>query len=79
MMKEFQINIQGLTAEDVKICDLLWNSPAPNPEAVIRLLPPEYQQRAQCLQQLIMAEVIDRYTEEDTDYAAAQDVLSRYC
>jgi len=75
---DFQINIQGLTAEDVKICDLLWNSTAADPEAVIQLLPPEYQQRARCLQQMIMAEVIDRYTEEDQDYAQARSVLSSY-
>ena len=55
------ITLQGLTAQDVQICNLLWN--CDSAEAVDRMvaaMPPAYKQRAQVMRELMTAAALDQ-------------------
>ena len=78
-MDNIAIRITGLSAADVKICELLWNSKDVNDvETLIRSLPPAHQPRARTLQSMIMAEVIDQVINDDPDLIQAREVLARF-
>lgn len=67
------IQLEGLTKQDVEICDLLWN--CDSLEAVstmIAAMPQPCQQRAQVLQQLMIAAELDTYME-------VTDSVKDYC
>ena len=78
-MDNIAIKITGLSATDVKICELLWNSKdVKDVETLIQSLPSAHQSRARALQSMIMAEVIDQVVEGDGDLAMAREVLDRF-
>ena len=55
------ITLQGLTAQDVQICNLLWN--CDSAEAVDRMvaaMPPAYKQRAVIMRELMTAAALDQ-------------------
>jgi hypothetical protein len=75
-MQELNITLQGLTATQVKICELLWAAgDLDQCQAVIQNLPQEYQTEAQSLQQLIMQEVLELELDEYRDQAV--DCINR--
>ena len=54
------IKLEGLSAQDVQICSLLWN--CDSIEAVDRMvaaMPPAYKQRAQSMRELMTAAQLD--------------------
>jgi hypothetical protein len=75
-MQELNITLQGLTATQVKICELLWAAgDLDQCQAVIQNLPLEYQTEAQSLQQIIMQEVLELELDEYRDQAV--DCINR--
>jgi NAD(P)H-nitrite reductase large subunit len=76
-MQELNITLQGLTATQVKICELLWTAgDLDQCQAMIQNLPQEYQTEAQSLQQIIMQEVLELELDYYRDQAV--DCINRY-
>ena len=64
------ITIEGLSAQDIQICNLLWN--CDSIEAVDRMvnaMPQAYKQRAQSLRELMTAAALDNVKDIDEDTA----------
>ena len=62
------ITIEGLSAQDIQICNLLWN--CDSIEAVDRMIaamPAAYKQRAQSLRELMTAAALDMVKDIDED------------
>ena len=62
------ITIEGLSAQDIQICNLLWN--CDSVEAVDRMItamPQAYKQRAQSLRELMTAAALDNVKDIDDD------------
>ena len=60
------INIQGLSAQDVQICKLLWNCDSLEAvDAMVNAMPPAYKQRAVNMRELMIAAQLDQV--EDID------------
>ena len=60
------INIQGLSKQDVAICNLLWNcASVEDVERMVKAMPPAYKTRAVVLRELMIAAELD--TVEDID------------
>jgi hypothetical protein len=63
------IKLEGLTKQDVAICNLLWNCESVEAvEAMVQAMPPEYKKRAQVMRELIVAAELDTVEDihEDT-------------
>ena len=55
------INIQGLSAQDVQICKLLWNCDTLEAvDAMVNAMPPAYKQRAVVMRELMTAAQLDQ-------------------
>jgi hypothetical protein len=60
------IKLEGLTAQDVQICQLLWNCDTIEAvDTMVRAMPPAYKQRAVVMRELMTAAQLD--TVEDID------------
>ena len=60
------IKLEGLTAQDVQICQLLWNCDSIEAvDTMVRAMPPAYKQRAVVMRELMTAAQLD--TVEDID------------
>ena len=60
------IKLEGLTAQDVQICKLLWNCDSVEAvDTMVRAMPPAYKQRAVVMRELMTAAQLD--TVEDID------------
>ena len=69
------IRLQGLSKQDVAICNLLWNcASVEDVERMVKAMPPAYKQRAVVMRELIVAAELD--TIEDV-YADTQALLQR--
>ena len=69
------IKLQGLSKQDVAICNLLWNcASVEDVERMVKAMPPAYKQRAVVMRELIVAAELD--TIEDV-YADTQALLQR--
>jgi hypothetical protein len=69
------IKLQGLSKQDVAICNLLWNcKTVEDVERIVQALPPEYKKRAVVMRELIVAAELD--TIEDV-YADTTAYLQR--
>ena len=67
------IQIQGLTAEDCAICDLLWGCDSDfEVNNLIAMMPPAMQDRALVLKAMIVAAELDQYME-------VSDCVKDYC
>jgi hypothetical protein len=70
------ITLQGLTREDVKICDLLWGCDTDiEVNNLIQMMPPAMGDRALVLRELLIAAELDSYMEvadEVRDYLCAR-------
>ena len=69
------IKLEGLSAKDVQICNLLWNCDTLEAvDAMVAAMPPAYKQRAVVMRELMTAAQLD--TVEDV-YADTQALLQR--
>ena len=71
------ITIEGLSAQDIQICNLLWN--CDSVEAVDRMItamPQAYKQRAQSLRELMTAAALDNVKDIDDDTATLLQRIS---
>ena len=69
------IKLEGLSKQDVAICNLLWNCRTEEAvEAMVRAMPPAYKQRAVLMRELMIAAELD--TIEDV-YADTTALLQR--
>ena len=60
------IKLEGLTAQDVQICQLLWNCDSVEAvDTMVRAMPPAYKQRAVVMRELMTAAQLDQV--EDID------------
>jgi hypothetical protein len=60
------IKLEGLSAQDVQICKLLWNCDSIEAvDQMVRAMPPAYKQRAVVMRELMTAAQLD--TVEDID------------
>ncbi len=65
------IKLEGLTKQDIQICNLLWN--CDTVEAVDRMvaaMPPAYKQRAQVMRELMTAAQLDQVEDIDANVTA---------
>ena len=54
------IKLQGLSKQDVAICNLLWNCESVEAvEAMVKAMPPEYKKRAVVMRELMIAAELD--------------------
>ena len=54
------IKLEGLTAQDVQICKLLWNCDSVEAvDQMVRAMPPAYKQRAVIMRELMTAAQLD--------------------
>jgi hypothetical protein len=63
------IKLQGLSKQDVAICNLLWNCASVEAvEAMVKAMPPEYKKRAVVMRELMIAAELDTIEDvyEDT-------------
>jgi len=69
------IKLEGLSAKDIQICNLLWNCDTLEAvDAMVKAMPPAYKQRAVVMRELMTAAQLD--TVEDV-YADTQALLQR--
>ncbi len=73
------IRLEGLSKQDIQICNLLWN--CDTLEAVDRMvaaMPPAYKQRAQVMRELMTAAQLDSVEDVDANVTAyLQHIASR--
>ena len=73
------IKLEGISKQDVAICNLLWNcASVEDVEAMVKAMPPAYKTRAVVLRELMIAAELD--TVEDIDEritALLQRIASR--
>ena len=73
------IKLEGLSAQDVQICKLLWNCDTVEAvDTMVRAMPPAYKSRAVVMRELMTAaqlDTIEDIHEDVTDYL--QRVASR--
>jgi len=71
------IQLQGLSKQDVQICNLLWN--CDSVEAVDRMvsaMPPAYKQRAHVMRELMTAAALDQLEDVHEDITALLQRIS---
>ena len=62
------INIQGLSAQDVQICKLLWNCDTLEAvDAMVAAMPAAYKQRAEVMRELMTAAQLDQVEDVHED------------
>jgi hypothetical protein len=60
------IKLEGLTKQDIQICNLLWNCDSIEAvDQMVNAMPPAYKQRAEVMRELMTAAQLD--TVEDID------------
>jgi len=73
------ITLEGLSKQDVAICNLLWNCDSiEDVERMVNAMPPAYKQRAVVLRQLLTAAQLDTVEDIHEDITAyLQRIASR--
>ena len=65
------INIQGLSKQDVAICNLLWNCGSEEDvDRMVAAMPPEYKNRAVIMRELMIAAELDQVKDIHEDIPA---------
>jgi hypothetical protein len=65
------IKLQGLSKQDVAICNLLWNCESVEAvETMVNAMPPEYKKRAVVMRELIVAAELDTIEDVYADTTA---------
>jgi hypothetical protein len=71
------IQLQGLSAQDVQICKLLWNCDSWEAvEAMVAAMPPAYKQRAVIMRELMIAAELDNLEDVHADVTALLHSIS---
>jgi len=73
------IKLEGLSAKDIDICNLLWNcDTVEDVERMVQAMPPAYKNRAVVLRQLLTAAQLDTVEDIHEDITAyLQRIASR--
>jgi hypothetical protein len=73
------IKLEGLSKQDIQICNLLWNCDTLEAvDAMVKAMPPAYKQRAQVMRELMTAAQLDQVEDVDADITAyLQRIASR--
>ena len=73
------IKLEGLSAQDVQICKLLWNCDSVEAvDTMVAAMPPAYKQRAVVMRELMTAAQLDTIEDIHEDVAAyLQRIASR--
>ena len=65
------IKLEGLSAQDVQICKLLWNCDSIEAvDAMVSAMPPAYKQRAEVMRELMTAATLDQLEDVHEDITA---------
>ena len=65
------ITLQGLSKQDVQICNLLWNCDTVEAvDAMVNAMPPAYKQRAVVMRELMTAATLDQLEDVHEDITA---------
>jgi hypothetical protein len=65
------IKLEGLSKQDVQICNLLWNCDTVEAvDAMVSAMPPAYKQRAQSMRELMTAAQLDQVENIHADIPA---------
>jgi len=65
------IKLEGLTKQDIQICNLLWNCDTLEAvDAMVNAMPPAYKQRAQVMRELMTAAQLDSVEDIDENVTA---------
>jgi hypothetical protein len=65
------IQLQGLSKQDVQICNLLWNCDTVQAvDAMVAAMPPAYKQRAEVMRELMTAATLDQLEDVHEDITA---------
>ena len=65
------IQLQGLSAQDVQICKLLWNCDSIEAvDAMVQAMPPAYKKRAVVMRELMIAAELDTVEDVHADITA---------
>jgi hypothetical protein len=65
------ITLQGLSKQDVQICNLLWNCDTVEAvDAMVAAMPPAYKQRAEVMRELMTAATLDQLEDVHEDITA---------
>ena len=73
------IKLEGLSKQDVQICNLLWNCDSIEAvDAMVAAMPPAYKQRAQSMRELMTAAQLDTVEDIHEDITSyLQRIASR--
>jgi hypothetical protein len=72
------ITLEGLTKQDIQICNLLWNCDSTEAvDAMVRAMPPAYKSRAVVLRELMTAAAFDDVMTVDRHVKDYLDTISR--
>jgi hypothetical protein len=72
------IKLEGLSAKDVQICNLLWNCDSVEAvDAMVAAMPQAYKQRAQLMRELMTAAAFDDVMTVDEHVKDYLDTISR--
>ena len=73
------IKLEGLTKQDIQICNLLWNCDTVEAvDRMVRAMPPAYKQRAVVMRELMTAAQLDNLEDIHEDVTAyLQRIASR--
>ena len=72
------ITLEGLTQQDVQICNLLWNCDSTEAvDAMVAAMPSAYKTRAVVLRELMIAAALDEVTEVNDHVKDYLNTISR--
>ena len=71
------IKLEGLSKQDVQICNLLWNCDSIEAvDQMVNAMPPAYKKRAQSLRELMIAAQLDTVEDVHEDITALLHSIS---
>ena len=72
------ITLEGLTKQDIQICNLLWNCDSVEAvDAIVKAMPPAYKTRAVVLRELMTAAALDDVITVDDNVKQYLQTISR--
>ena len=72
------IILDGLTKEDIQICNLLWNCDSlEDVDRMVNAMPPAYKKRAQVMRELMTAAQLDNVEDIDENITAYLQRIAR--
>ena len=72
------ITLEGLTQQDIEICNLLWNCDSVEAvDAIVKAMPSAYKQRAMVLRELMTAAALDQVETVDEAVSGYLNSISR--